>query len=83
MKCPFQILHIEKGESVEAFKVRDEKHYLRIVSLCPVPDGWAVVSNSDIATATFAMRYTAFVEAYAEYYQRINTFLKHCGGQGA
>ena len=88
MQLPFEILHIHKGETLEAFEVVNETDYLRIVTLSPLRDTFVVTSNLDIETATLATYFTVFEKAYAEYYHRICVFLvwkgqTHAISQGA
>ena len=75
MRLPFQILHIHKGKSIEAYHVINENKQLRIATLCPVHDGFVVTSNLELSTADSAFKFTTFTAAYAEYYRRITDFL--------
>ena len=75
MRLPFQILHIHKEKSIEAYHVINENKRLRIATLCPVHDGFVVASNLNLSTANSAFKFTTLTAAYAEYYQRIADFL--------
>ena len=76
-KIPFEIEHIRKGETLEAFVVIPNQEKRRIVSLCPTGDCYVVASNLQLTTAAFTYRYADFGKAYTEYYQRIVDFIQY------
>ena len=75
MQLPFEILHIHKGETIEAYEVINEMYYLRIVTLAPLRDGFVVTSNLDLRTAKIAETYPNFQTAYVQYYLRLTEYL--------
>ena len=75
MQLPFEILHIHKGETLEAYEVINETHYLRIVTLAPLRNGFIVTSNLELRTARFPEIFHDFQTAYAQYYRRLTEYL--------